>query len=137
MPPAESDVLERVTVRLLAENERPEFDRLLREEPHLHRSVLVGQSLGYVAEVDLPASRGQAGGQWLALLTFSAPALHLKARERWRGRSPRQRARRLDADGRVWLSGLREHRPKVHPAQLRALGCQRDEDDERDYPNPA
>src|SRR5712691_274527 len=39
-----------------------------------------------VAEVD---------GQWLALLTFSAPALHLKARERWIGWSPRQRARRL------------------------------------------
>ena len=28
-------------------------------------------------------------------MTFSAPALHLKARERWIGWSPRQRARRL------------------------------------------
>ena len=34
-------------------------------------------------------------GQWVALLTFSAPALHLKARERWIGWSARQRARRL------------------------------------------
>jgi hypothetical protein len=34
-------------------------------------------------------------GQWVALLTFSAPALHLQARERWVGWSARQRARRL------------------------------------------
>ena len=86
LPPAESEVLERVTVRQLAAHERPEFDRLLREEHYLHSSVLVGQSLCYVAEV---------AGQWLALLTFSAPALHLKARERWLGWTPRQRARRL------------------------------------------
>ena len=52
----------------------------------MHSSVLVGQALRYVAEL---------GGQWLALLTFSAPALHLKARERWIGWTPRQRARRL------------------------------------------
>ena len=37
----------------------------------------------------------EVAGQWLALLTFSAPALHLKARERWINWSPRQRARRL------------------------------------------
>jgi hypothetical protein len=42
--------------------------------------------LRYVAKVE---------GQWVALLTFSAPALQLKARERWIGWSPRQRARRL------------------------------------------
>ena len=34
-------------------------------------------------------------GQWVALIAFSAPALHLKARERWVGWSARQRARRL------------------------------------------
>ena len=86
LPPAESGFLERVTVRLVAEPERPEFDQVLRQEHYLESSVLVGQSLRYVAELD---------GQWLALITFSAPALHLKARERWLGWSPRQRARRL------------------------------------------
>ena len=34
-------------------------------------------------------------GQWVALIAFSAAALHLKAREWWIGWSPRQRARRL------------------------------------------
>jgi hypothetical protein len=82
----ESDVLDRVTVRLLREDERAQFDYYLQEQHYLESSRLVGEWLRYVAEVD---------GQWVALLTFSAPALHLKARERWIGWSPRQRARRL------------------------------------------
>ena len=45
-----------------------------------------GQSLRYGAELD---------GQWVALLAFGAASLHLKAREKWLGWSPRQRARRL------------------------------------------
>ena len=86
LPQPETAVLDRVTLRLLEEPERPEFDRLLQAEHYLQSSVLVGQALRYVAELD---------GQWVALLTFSAPALHLKARERWLGWTPRQRARRL------------------------------------------
>jgi hypothetical protein len=82
----ENDVLDRVTVRLLREDEQGQFNYYLQAQHYLQSSRRVGQSLRYVAEVD---------GQWLALLTFSAPALHLKARERWIGWSPRQRARRL------------------------------------------
>lgn len=82
----ETDCLQLVTLRLLHEHERPEFDRLLEEKHYLHEAVLTGQSLRYVAELD---------GQWVALLAFSAASLHLKAREQWLGWSPRQRARRL------------------------------------------
>ncbi len=82
----ETDALNRVTVRLLGEAERPEFDRLLKEKHYLHDCILTGQSLRYVAELD---------GQWVALIAFSAASLHLKAREWWIGWSPRQRARRL------------------------------------------
>ena len=82
----EADVLNRVTVRLLQEEERFQFNQHLEKEHYLESSILVGEWVRYVAEVD---------GQWVALLTFSAPALHLKARERWIGWSPRQRARRL------------------------------------------
>jgi hypothetical protein len=52
----------------------------------LEDSTLVGQSLRYVAELN---------GRWVALICFSAPALHVKARELWIGWSPSQRARRL------------------------------------------
>lgn len=82
----EVDVLRRVTVRLLAGHEVGQFNFYLEREHYLESSRLAGQSLRYVAEVE---------GQWVALLSFSAPALHLKARERWIGWSPRQRARRL------------------------------------------
>ena len=82
----EPDALKRVTVRLLEEHERPEFDRLLTEKHYLHDPILTGQSLRYVAQLD---------GHWVALIAFSAAALQLKAREEWIGWSPRQRARRL------------------------------------------
>jgi hypothetical protein len=82
----EPDILKRVTVRLIREDERPCFDALLIEKHYLHEARLVGQSLRYVAELD---------GEWVALMTFSAPALHLKGREKWIQWSERQRARRL------------------------------------------
>ncbi|HOW80716.1 MAG TPA: ISAs1 family transposase [Verrucomicrobiota bacterium] len=82
----EVDYLSQVTVRLLSENEVGQFNYYLESEHYLESSRFAGQSLRYVAQVD---------GQWVALLTFSAPALHLKGRERWIGWSPRQRARRL------------------------------------------
>ena len=82
----ESDVLDRVTVRLLREDERGQFNYYLEQEHYLESSILVGEWLRYVAEVD---------GQWVGLLTFSAPALQVKARERWIDWSARQPARRL------------------------------------------
>jgi len=82
----EKDFLAKVMVRLLCDNEVGQFNFYLEREHYLESSRFAGQSLRYVAEVD---------GQWVALLTFSAPALHLKARERWIGWSARQRARRL------------------------------------------
>lgn len=82
----ESEILNRVTVRLVTEAELGQFNFYLQEGHYLQSSQLVGEWLRYVAEVD---------GQWVALLTFSAPALHVKARDQWIGWSPRQRARRL------------------------------------------
>jgi hypothetical protein len=82
----EADLLQRVTVRLLRDEERETFDRLLEDRHYLASARLAGQTLRYVAELD---------GPWVALLTFSAAALHLKAREAWLGWTPRQRARRL------------------------------------------
>ena len=82
----ENLVVRRVSVRLLAEEERPAFDRLLEERHYLESARLCGQTLRYVAELD---------GAWVALVCFSAAALHLKAREERLGWRPRQRARRL------------------------------------------
>lgn len=84
--PPEAEILQRIIVRLVLPEERERFDRLLEQEHYLHSARLGGQSLRYVAELD---------GEWIALITFSAPALNIKARERWIRWTPRQRARRL------------------------------------------
>jgi hypothetical protein len=83
---SEPDVLKRVTVRSIREDERERFDRTLEAHHSLANARLVGQTLRYVAELD---------GQWVALVTFSAAALHLKGREKSIRWTPRQRARRL------------------------------------------
>lgn len=83
---SEPDLLSRVTVRLIQNNERERFDSLIEERHYLHSAILVGEHLRYVAELD---------GQWIALLAFSAASLHLKARDKRIHWSPRQRARRL------------------------------------------
>jgi hypothetical protein len=82
----EADYLNQVSVRLLAEGEREPFDALLEREHYLHSARVGGPSVRYVAEV---------AGQWVALLVFSGPAPHTKAREVKIGWTPRQRARRL------------------------------------------
>ena len=61
---------------------RPPARRRALLEKFTHR----GRHLRYVAEAD---------GKWMAILTFSGAAPHLKAREKRLGWSPRQRARRL------------------------------------------
>ncbi len=85
-PYSEPTLLQRVTIRLIAESERAEFDRRLENQHYLASARVVGETLRYVAELD---------GQWVALSVFSSGALHLKGRERWIRWSPRQRARRL------------------------------------------
>lgn len=88
MPPQlrESEILQRVTVRLVRDDERDRFDQTLEQQHYLASARLAGQTLRYITELD---------GQWVALLTFSAAALHLKGRELWLRWTPRQRARRL------------------------------------------
>jgi hypothetical protein len=71
---------------VLPEEERARFDALLEQKHYLCSARMVGRTLRYVAELD---------GEWVALACFSAAALHLKAREKWIGWTPRQRARRL------------------------------------------
>lgn len=82
----EQTVLDRLTVRLIQPDEQARFDQYLIKEHYLHNARIAGQNLRYVAEFD---------GQWLALLTWSAPAFRLKARDAWIGWSEVQRQRRL------------------------------------------
>ena len=110
---SEPSVLKRLTIRLIHDHERPEFDRLLEQQHYVHQSRLVGETLRYV---------GEFNGQWLVLAAFSAASLHLKAREKWIGWSARQRARRLSLvvnNSRFLLLPERERYPNL---ASRALG---------------
>jgi hypothetical protein len=86
--PSEQAVLNRVEVTLLGEDEaaRARFDALIVAHHYLKSSRLVGERLRYVAQFD---------GQWVALVSWSAAAYHLKDREDWLGWSDEQRRRRL------------------------------------------
>lgn len=72
--PEEPRLLSVVKVRLIQEAERERYDGLIEQEHYLHHARTVGAVLRYVAEYQ---------GQWLALLTFSSAALHLKPRDRF------------------------------------------------------
>jgi len=86
---SEQEVLDGVRVRLLAPEdtqERGRYRQLMEKHHYLGSDTLVGEQLRYVAEV---------GGQWVALLSWSAAANHLKDREQWLGWDISQRRRRL------------------------------------------
>ncbi len=105
--PQELAYHDRVRVRLMKEEERGRFDELLEKEHYLHSSRLGGRTMRYVAEVD---------GRWVALISFSGAAPHLKGREKWIGWSPRQRARRLGYianNSRFLLLVERERHPNL------------------------
>ena len=87
---SEPRILRRIKVKLLPPEQRERFDQLLKQEHYLHSARLGGQSLRYVAELD---------GQWVALLAFSAPALNIKAREKWIGWTPHPPPRPLGPCG--------------------------------------
>lgn len=81
-------LLEQAQIELVTgTEERRRFQKLLRKHHYLGGVRAVGEQM-YYAAVD-------AGGNWLALLLFSAAAKHLKHRDRWIGWTRAQRDRRL------------------------------------------
>ena len=79
--PPEPLLLEGVSLRLIEESERERFDQELINKHYLKNANVVGRVLRYVAEYV---------GQWVALLVFGSPALHLKLRDQWLHWTPRQ-----------------------------------------------
>jgi len=82
----EQTVLEAVEVVPMEPEERSGFDQHLDQEHYLGRGRLLGKQLRYVAK---------HRGKWLALLTWSDAAFHLKDREAWIGWTAAQKKRRL------------------------------------------
>lgn len=83
----QQSVLDGVHVEPALSEEIPRLQSLLRRHHYLGGIRPVGERLYYIAR--------DAGDDWLAVLVFSAPAKHLKARDRWIGWTEEQRRRRL------------------------------------------
>lgn len=85
-PQSNQHLLDGVSVRLICDSERERYDAILDKQHYLKSGQLVGEQLRYVAE---------CGGQWLALLSWSAGSYHLADRDDWIGWNGEQRCRRL------------------------------------------
>ena len=84
--PEEQHVLIHLTLRLVPPEEVERFDQLMVAHHYLQSAQVVGEHVRYVASYQ---------DQWLALATWNAPALHLKARDAFIGWSEEQRRTRL------------------------------------------
>jgi hypothetical protein len=83
----EQSLVEGLRVRLITPAEKAQWNKLVRQHHYLKNARLVGEQLRYVV-ID-------ARGRWLALLGWSAAAMHLKARDQSIEWSDRQREARL------------------------------------------
>ncbi len=83
----EQAILDQLRVELIAPEQKKRWNQLVCRHHYLKSADLVGEQLRYVVT--------DAKGKWLALIGWSAPALHLKARDQSIGWSDEQRERRL------------------------------------------
>lgn len=84
---AEQIVVKTIAVELAERAELARVNRLLNKHHYLGALQPVGERLYYIAK--------DPQDQWRAILVFSAPARHLKARDGWIGWTDEQRRRRL------------------------------------------
>jgi hypothetical protein len=75
-----------LSVRLVRPSEEQRFQRLMQEHHYLGALPKISETLWYVASF---------ADQWVALLSFSAPALKCSARDRWIGWTHRHQYDRL------------------------------------------
>lgn len=119
--PPETRLLQEVSVRLidpLMAAERERHDQLMEQYHYLGNANAVGQVLRYVAEYQ---------GQWVGLLTFCSPALHLKPRDRylnWSAREVRQRRHLIAQNSRFLILPSTGRWPNLASRVLK-LTCQR------------
>ena len=70
-------ILDELQIRLIRPEERARHDPLIETQHHLKSADLAGEQLRYVA-VD-------RHDRWFAMMSWSAPAYRLRARESWIG----------------------------------------------------
>ena len=129
--PSEERVLAEVVVRPIeGAQERRRHDRLLREEHYLRNAKAIGRVLRYVAEYR---------GQWVAVLTFSSAALHIKPRDRfleWSARQVRERRHLLAQNSRFLVLASTGRWPNLASRVLKLVCARLPEDWSRQFGYP-
>lgn len=117
--PSETRLLDAVVVRLVSDAaERRRHDELLEREHYLHNATAVGRVLRYVAEYR---------GQWVAVLTFSSAALHVKPRDQflhWPARLVKERRHLVAQNSRFLVLPATGRWPNLASRVLK-LACAR------------
>lgn len=106
--PDEQTLLEQLQVRRVAPRQKARWNRLVRQHHYLKNARLVGEQLRYVAT--------DVRGRWLALLGWSAPALHLKARDQsleWTDAQRQARLHLLAQNSRYVILADRQQLPNL------------------------
>lgn len=110
----EQVVLDELRVALVPTKQKAKWDRLVRQRHYLKSARLVGEQLRYVIT--------DARGRWLALIGWSAAALHLKARDQsieWTDAQREARLHLLAQNSRYVILADRQQLPNL---ATRAMG---------------
>ena len=106
--PDEQVVLDELRVDLISAKQKAKWDRLVCKHHYLKNARLVGEQLRYVVTA--------ADGRWLALIGWSAPALHLKARDQsieWTDAQRQARLHLLAQNSRYVILADRQKLPNL------------------------
>jgi hypothetical protein len=106
--PGEQVVLDELRVDLIPAKQKAKWDRLVRQRHYLKSARLVGEQLRYVVT--------DARGRWLALIGWSAAALHLKARDQsieWTDAQREARLHLLAQNSRYVILADRQQLPNL------------------------
>ena len=101
-------VLDELRVELVSTKQKARWDRLVRQHHYLKNARLVGEQLRYVVT--------DTRGRWLALIGWSAAALHLKARDQsieWTDAQREARLHLLAQNSRYVILADRQQLPNL------------------------
>lgn len=127
----EQAVLNGLRIQLVGPGQKGRWNRLVRQHHYLRSANLVGEQLRYAVT--------DRDGQWLALLGWSAPALHLKARDQSIEWTEPQRVRRLHLlaqNSRFVILAERERLPNLASRAMRLCLGRLSEDWRKTYGHP-
>jgi len=126
----EAEVLDEITVRLITPEEQGRWDQLVSQHHYLGNAHLVGERLCYVAVYR---------GQWQALLGWSAPAYHIRARDQaigWDGNQRRARLHLIANNARFCVLADRGQYPNLASKVMGLNLARLSEDWQRAYEHP-